>query len=156
MCSLEFTLIFIRVDENNALIDSMKEMIKREGLTFNMQQFSEKYAAGKLCLMQTETWLARHVMRSNLPLLKEGKQAVYFALHLNATMDLVLERRKITRDSVPELYENDAHRLLKFQNEFYLITTCMAIFKVTSQSCDHIDERMEVCQFCCFFVFLSI
>ena len=128
----------------------MNEQIKREGFLFNMQCLSEKYAAGKLCLMRTETWLGRHVMRGNRPLLQEGNPASYVALHLNATIELAIERRKISRDLVPELYENDAHRLLKFQNEFYLLIVSMAILKIGDDACNRNEEKIGVRDSFCF------
>jgi hypothetical protein len=109
-----------------------------------MQTVSESYMAGTLSLMRTEAWLARHVMRGNRPMLAEGLPATFIALHLNATMDLVLERRRIAIDTVPELYKNDAHRLHKYQTEFYYLAVSTAIISIAGPACQYDGDAMEV------------
>ena len=83
-------------------------------------------------------------MYGNRPLLAQGDPAVYQALHLNATLDLVLERRRIAHDTVPELYRHDVHRLFKYQTEFYYITVTMGIISIAGPACQFDEDKMEV------------
>jgi hypothetical protein len=126
------------------MVDVKRVQIRAEGFQFNMQAVSESYMTGTLSFMRTEAWLARHVMYGNRPLLAQGDPAVYQALHLNATLDLVLERRRIAHDTVPELYRHDVHRLFKYQTEFYYITVTMGIISIAGPACQFDEDKMEV------------